>query len=109
MRLWTPEGALEHGGSMSARAGPLPVGFIAAPISGCRRSNTAATSAERWIGAARRIVRQTHVGARRPHRLRITTRKLGCPTEYPRVPPGARQVRQPRRHDRFVLRHPGVA
>ena len=31
--------------------------------------------------------------------LRMTTRKLGCLTEYPRVPPGAREVRQPRRHE----------
>ena len=50
-------------------------------------------------------VRRTLVLAGRTD-LRMTTRKLGCPTEYPRVPPGAREVRQPRRHDRFVLPPP---
>jgi hypothetical protein len=47
-------------------------------------------------------VRRTLVLAGRTD-LRITTRKLECPTEYSRVPPGARRIRQPRRHDRFIL------
>ena len=42
---------------MSARAGPSPVVFIPNPILGCRRSNTAATLAERCSGAAPRLVR----------------------------------------------------
>jgi hypothetical protein len=38
--------------------------------------------------------------------LRMTTRKLGYPTKYLRVPPGTREARQPRPHDRFDLPPP---
>jgi hypothetical protein len=41
------------------------------------------------VQRAAMCVRRTWVLAGRTD-LRMTTRKLGCPTEYPRVPPGAR-------------------
>ena len=54
-------------------------------------------------------VRHTLVLAGRTD-LRMTTRKLGCPTEYPRVPPG-RTWRSGSRGGTIASfsRHPGVA
>jgi GNAT superfamily N-acetyltransferase len=106
MRLWTPEGAA-RARRLYEREGWTHTGRVHRRSDvGCRRSNTAATSPERWIDAARRNVRQTHVGARRPHRLAHNDPQTRMPHRVSARAPGARKIRQPRRHDRFILPPP---